>query len=107
MKTSRCKTCKKPLAHRGRGRLAAYCSAACRQKAYRKRSANPHVLPLRLLRNDLLAFRDREARKRAAVETLNQLGYAVQLTWVGANPQQVGRTNRQLKLVERDVPDGD
>jgi hypothetical protein len=107
MKKGRCKTCKKPLARGGPGRPAAYCSPACRQRAYRKRSQNPRAVPLRLLRNDLLAVADREARKRAAVDTLNQLGYEVQLTRVGANPRQIGRAKPQLKVIDRDAPDGE
>ena len=107
MKKGRCKTCKKPLARGGPGRPAAYCSAACRQRAYRKRSENPHAVPLRLLRSDLLAIKEREARKRAAVETLKQLGFEAQLTWVGANPRQVGRAKPRLKVVDRDAPEGE
>jgi len=107
MKRRRCKTCKKPLAGGERGRPAAYCSAACRQRAYRKRSQNPRAVPLRLLRSDLLAIKEREARKRAAVAALNQLGYAVRLTWVGANPRQVGRAKPRLTVVDRDTPEGE
>lgn len=106
MKKRICKSCKKPLARGDRGRPATYCSAACRQKAYRKRCKSPHAVPLRLLRSDLFAINDREARKRAAVDALNQLGYAVELTRVGAGVRQVGRAKRQLKLVESDRPDG-
>ena len=105
MKKRLCKTCKKPLAGGERGRPAAYCSAACRQRAYRKRSADPRAVPLRLLGSDLLAIKEREARKRAAVAALNQLGYAVQLTWVGANPRQTGRAKPRLKVVDRDTPE--
>jgi hypothetical protein len=83
MKKGRCKACKKPLAHGGRGRPATYCSAACRQKAYRKRCADQHAAPLRLLRSHLYAVADREARKRAAVDVLTELGFAVELKPVG------------------------
>ena len=105
MKKRRCKACKKPLTPQERGRTATYCSAACRQKAYRKRSANPLKAPLRLLRSDLFAIKDREARKLAAVDALNQLGYEVNLTPVGSNPRQVPRARPQLKAISRDMPE--
>jgi len=80
----------------------------CRQKAYRKRSPSPHTAPLQLLRSDLFAIKDREARKRAAVAALNRLGYEVQLKWVGGNVRQASRGKpRLLQAVDRDAPGDD
>ena len=86
------------------GRPPKYCSAACRQKAYRKRCSNPHAVPLRLLRSDLFAIEDRDARMRAAVRVLNDMGYEVSLERVAANPKQTGRAKPGLVLVEPKEP---
>lgn len=101
---ARCKSCKRNLPRGKPGRPAKYCSAACRQKAYRKRSANPYAVPLRLLRNDMDAVKDRDARMLAAVRMLNNLGYEVSLNWVGTKPRQAERPSLKLKLVDRDKP---
>lgn len=74
-----CPVCREVVPPAPRGRRARYCSPACRQKAYRNRSANPHAHALKLLRNDLFAIADRSARARGAVRVLEALGYEVQL----------------------------
>ena len=56
-----------------------YCSAACRQKAYRKREADPHGKLKALLRSDLYKIRDQTDRGRAAKKVLEELGYEVTL----------------------------
>ena len=79
MKKATCKQCKVRFLPPNRGRLPRYCSAACRQKAYRKRAADPHRLALRALEGDLYAIKDTTARARAAVKVLEELGYKVSL----------------------------
>lgn len=76
MKITKCKCCKKKLAP-VRGRPPSYCSAACRQRAYRKRQA---VHPAtRLIQGDLYKIRDDTARAKAAVKVLEELGNVVTL----------------------------
>ena len=80
MKRTKCKECKERFMPPTRGRRPRYCSAACRQKAYRKRAANPHSPVLRALKSDLYAIKDLSARARAAVKVLEEQGYEV---WLG------------------------
>ena len=79
MKRVKCKQCRTPFLPPNRGRRPRYCSAACRQKAYRKRAGNPLRGMLRALNSDLYAISDRSARERAAVKVLEELGYEVSL----------------------------
>jgi len=90
---------------RVRGRPPLYCSAACRQKAYRARVLkNPHVVPLRLLQSDL----DRLAAKHRHVRALEQLGFNVALTPRASNvvPKKphlrlVGAASRSVDQLKR------
>ena len=79
MKKVKCKQCRTLFLPPNRGRRPRYCSAACRQKAYRKRAGNPHRAALRALKSSIYAIRDRSARGRAAVKVLEELGYEVTL----------------------------
>jgi len=74
----KCRACKQWFQPAGRGRRPEYCSAACRQEAYRRRTRRKPPA-LRALESDLFAIRDREERKRGAVKALNDLGYEVHL----------------------------
>ncbi|MGW4816325.1 RNA polymerase subunit sigma-70 [Kitasatospora cineracea] len=49
MQERRCQSCGGVLAHRGRGRTSVYCSAACRQRAYRLRSTAESQTPAAVL----------------------------------------------------------
>lgn len=71
----RCPTCKRPLPKTARGRAPRYCSAACRQKAYRKRMSAPFRPAKLALLKDLDGVRSRDR----AVKTLQALGYQVRL----------------------------
>jgi hypothetical protein len=66
-----CKRCKKPLEHHG-GRPKTYCSAACRQAAYRRRPATQFTA-LRLLGKDIQIVMDRGERVRKLISELNAL----------------------------------
>ena len=79
MKRPKCKACGERFVPPSRGRRPRYCSAACRQKAYRKRAANPHHHMLKALSSDLYAIRDLSARARAACKVLEEQGYEVGL----------------------------
>jgi hypothetical protein len=93
-----CKMCRKKLPAVSGGRPAVYCSAACRQRAYRKRAADPARSMLQALKNDLFAIKDRTARAKGAVKVLEDLGYTVTLE-KGA-PQHKQQSLRRLKVVE-------
>ena len=75
----RCKACKKRFPPPARGRRPEYCSAACRQKAYRQRQAGSYRKPMALLTSDLYKVKDITARCRAAVKVLEEAGYVVTL----------------------------
>ena len=75
----RCKACKKSFPRPDRGRRPIYCSAACRQRAYRKREAEPHRKLKLLAMSDIYKIRDQTARCRAAVKVLEEAGYEVEL----------------------------
>ena len=79
MKSKKCPVCKSRLKPPEQGRHPRYCSAACRQKAYRRRRADPRRQALKLLRNDMATMADQQARARGAVKILEDLGYDVQL----------------------------
>jgi len=74
----KCKTCRAWFQPAGHGRPPAYCSAACRQAAYRARPRKPSPL-LRALDNDLYAHTNRNARARRAIKDLEEMGYDVHL----------------------------
>jgi hypothetical protein len=95
-KRPKCPTCKNRFRPPARGRPAVFCSAACRQKAYRSRARYP---VLKILTNDLRAFRDGEARKRGAVKVLEDLGYIVHLER-GVKPGPPNRSRAKIRLVE-------
>lgn len=78
-KSRRCQTCRRTIkANPLGGRPRLYCSAACRQRAYRKRVLeNPQAVTA--LKSDLREVQDRTARARQAVNTLEDLGFAVRL----------------------------
>src|SRR4051812_21111830 len=87
----RCPICKQTFEPPERGRPQRFCSAACRQKAYRKRAARPTVL--KLWQSDFAAHKakyrgkrsqnldefmqEREAEKAHHVKALEDLGYEV------------------------------
>ena len=101
----RCKTCKGgvPKPARG-GRMPTYCSPACRQKAYRKRLADPHRIPKRLMQADM----DYMAAKTRHVKGLQLLGYEVELRFVGKPVRHKAKLRAvekpRLTLVATDVP---
>lgn len=66
-----------------------YCSAACRQKAYRVRQKQP--VSLRLLQSDLQAIKDRTARVNGALRVLRDHGYDAHLTRPTAPPPKPRR----------------
>jgi hypothetical protein len=74
MKKRKCAVCKQ-IIQPVRGRPPRYCSAACRQKAYRRRLADPSRVPLRLLQNDI----DHMQARVRLVRGLERLGYKVTL----------------------------
>jgi hypothetical protein len=71
VRSKRCPVCKNVFKPRTRGRPPRYCSAACRQKRYRKQLA--HV-PLKLIQNDLQRMRHRQGRIIAAWKVLEDAG---------------------------------
>src|SRR5262249_39761161 len=80
MRSIRCRVCKSKFKPPGtRGPQPRYCSPACRQKAYRKRAANPHRFGLRAFQNDLQKIQDRDNRVTAAVKVLEDAGLVVHL----------------------------
>jgi hypothetical protein len=96
MKKIRCKQCKVKFQPAARGRRSLYCSAACRQKAYRRRAGRP--VALRVLESDLFAIKDLAARERAAVRFLNDRGYEVHFTRSTSRPQQVEARSARGRL---------
>ncbi len=79
MKKLKCRACKKSFYPPPFGRRPVYCSAACRQKAYRGRAAAPHRQALKALRSDLYRIEDNTARGKAAIKVLEELGYEVSI----------------------------
>ncbi len=79
MKRIKCKQCGARFLPPNKGRRPRYCSAACREKAYRKRASESSAPILRALESDLYAIKDRSARARAAVKVLEERGYEVYL----------------------------
>ena len=77
MKKIRCPICKTMFSPPNQGRRPRYCSAACRQRAYRKREADPHRKLKALVASDLYKIKDATARVRAAVKVLEEAGYEV------------------------------
>ena len=101
----KCRSCKIRLPYVGTGRRPIYCSAACRQKAYRKRrSENPE--PLRLLKNDLFNMKDKCARIKGAIKVLEELGYAVHLERAGDVSEKSVASKSRLQLVDSPPYDG-
>jgi hypothetical protein len=97
-----CKMCAKKFQRPERGRKPRYCSAACRQRSYRKRLLHPHARALKLIQSDFQAMKDLTARETAAVKALEDLGYAVRLqrvAVVGQRSNRVKRPKRTLRLV--------
>ena len=105
MKRMKCKQCRTPFLPSNRGRRPRYCSATCRQKAYRKREANPHRHVLKLLKSDLYAIRDSSARGRAAVKVLNELGYEVSLEPRSGPPPKKPEPRFRVVPSEKDEDD--
>jgi hypothetical protein len=81
------------------GRRPRFCSAACRQKAYRKRLADPFRLPKKLLDNDIRTFRDRIALRAKNEAELREVGYDVILLRPQPAPKRPKSTPSKLKLV--------
>ncbi len=106
MKRLRCKQCRERFVPASRGRRPRYCSVACRQKAYRKRVANPHFHLLKALSSDLYAIRDLSARGRAAVKVLEGQGYEVGLRRGGNWPPKKKR-EPFLRVVSSSKPEDD
>ncbi len=98
MKKRTCPTCRNGFEPLGRGRRPRFCSAACRQKAYRKRTKAPLRIPLKALKSDLYAIADRNARARAAVKILEEAGYDVHLERRTTPPPK--RSRPRLKVVD-------
>ena len=100
-----CAQCKKKklIHHAGRGRIAAYCSRACKQRSYRLRSAwlararssNPE---LKLLRQDMRQILETDRLKRVAIEVFKEMGVFEFLERLGF--QQPAPQPSQLKLVK-------
>ncbi len=63
----------------------------------------PHRSALRALRSDLYKIQDREARKRAAMKVLEELGYVVHLKRRMAPPPK--RYQPRLKVVDEEDDD--
>ena len=91
MKRLKCRQCREQFVPPSRGRRPSYCSVACRQKAYRKRVANPHHQALKALSSDLYAIKDITARARGAVKVLEEMGYEVWLRRGGNWPPKKKR----------------
>ncbi len=106
MKKISCKQCRERFVPPSRGRRPRYCSVACRQKAYRKRAANPHYHALKLLSSDLYAIKDISARARAAVKVLEEQGYEVRLRRGGNWPPKK-RRQPFLREVSSSKPEDD
>ncbi len=106
MKKISCKQCRERFVPPNRGRRPRYCSVACRQKAYRKRAANPHHQALKLLSSDLYAIKDLAARERGAVKVLEEMGYEVGLRRGGNWPAKKKR-NPFLRVVSSSKPEDD
>ncbi len=106
MKSRKCKQCRERFVPPSRGRRPLYCSVACRQKAYRKRVANPHFHALKALSSDLYAIRDISARGRAAVKVLEEQGYEVGLRRGGNWPPKKKR-KPFLRVVSSSKPEDD
>ena len=98
MKKMTCKHCRARFLPPNRGRRPRYCSAACRQKAYRKRATNPLRTAFRAMTSDLFAIQDLTARKRAAVKVLEDGGYVVLLTRRSGPPPK--KHEPQLRVVK-------
>ncbi len=98
MKRIKCKQCGARFLPPNKGRRPRYCSAACRQKAYRKRAANPHPPILRALESDLYAIKDIAARERGAVKVLEELGYEVSLIRRSGPPPK--RHEPRLRVID-------
>jgi hypothetical protein len=96
MKKRLCPTCKNKFAPPPRGRRPRYCSAACRQKAYRKRTSDPHAHLKALCLSDLYKIEDKTARAQAAIKVLVETGHAYLL----ANPHEPKPKKPTLKLVK-------
>ncbi len=106
MKRPKCKACGERFVPPSRGRRPRYCSAACRQKAYRKRAANPHYHALKALSSDLYAIKDISARARAAVKVLEEMGYEVGL-WRGGNWPPKKKRKPFLRVIDSSKPEED
>ncbi len=106
MKRLKCKQCRERFVPPSRGRRPRYCSVACRQKAYRKRAANPHYHSLKALSSDLYAIKDLSARARAAVKVLEEQGYEVGLRRGGNWPPKKKRKTF-LRVVSSSKPEDD
>jgi hypothetical protein len=98
-KRRRCKACKGALPLRATGRALVYCCAACRQRDYRKRVGARPATPVLLLKDDLFAIKDREARKRAAIAVLEDFGYAVSLERTATRPRPSLGPRPNLQIV--------
>jgi hypothetical protein len=81
-----------------------YCSAACRQKAYRVRQKQP--VSRRLLLSDLQAIADRTVRVNGVLRVLRDLGYDARPTRRNGPPPK--RRRPGLTVVGgRDAPPRD
>ena len=106
MKRLKCKQCREWFVPPSRGRRPRYCSVACRQKAYRKRAADPHFHSLKALSSDLYAIKDLAARGRGAVKVLEEMGYEVGLRRGGIWPPKK-RGRPFLRVVSSSNPEDD
>ena len=101
MKSLKCKQCRERFKPPNRGRRPRYCSVACRQKAYRKRVANPFYQSLKAMSSDLYSIKDLTARERGAVKVLEEMGYEVELRRSGQLPPKKKRGSF-LRVVPED-----
>ena|SRR2546427_8298551 len=80
-RVTKCRRCKTKIPPQtGGGRPKKYCSASCRQAAYRRRMADPHAHAKSLFARDLHKAADGSGRVRVHVRALEELGYDVKLT---------------------------
>src|SRR5216684_2391000 len=78
---TKCRHCKAKIPPQtGGGRPKKYCSASCRQAAYRRRKADPHASVKSLLARDLYEMANRSGRVKVLVRALEGLGFDVKLT---------------------------
>jgi hypothetical protein len=97
-----CGYCKQKLQRRGRGRPPRYCSAACRQRAYRKRCVNK-IDPVTLVVRDMRQLMETERIKSAVKQVMQDIGLLDFFKKLGFEPPEPAK-RPNLRLVERPTP---